>query len=118
MARELRAKLDVTLKTQQNVNMKTTVELPDELVHEIELVAVHEGKDLNDAVAGLLRKGLDATAAEPATVVIADQASLGRRREIAEKFISGEWSVELSGFEAGRAADRAAARERSERWRT
>jgi hypothetical protein len=111
-------KLDAALANRQNGKMQTTVELPDELVHEIELRAEHEGKDLKEAVADLLRKGLDATAVGPATVVMADQASLDRRREIAEKFISGEWGVELSGFEAGRAADREAARERSERWRT
>jgi hypothetical protein len=53
----------------------------------------------------------------PATLVQADQMSLERRKEIAEKFISGEWGVELSGYEAGRAADRDSARERGERWR-
>lgn len=99
--------------------MKTTLELPDELVKEIKLLAVHEGKKLKDIVADLLRKGLaDAASVGSATVVKADQATLDRRREIAEKFISGEWGVELTGYEAGRAADRESARERAGRWRT
>src|SRR5262245_36764156 len=98
--------------------MKTTLELPDDLVHEIELAAVQGGKELSVTVADLLRKGLTVAAAEPATLGMADQSSLDRRKEIADKFLSGEWGVELSGFEAGRAADRESARERSERWRT
>ena len=38
--------------------MKTTVELPDDLVREIESRAEREGRKLQDAVADLLRKGL------------------------------------------------------------
>ena len=38
--------------------MKTTLELPDELVREIKLRAVREGRKLKEAVADLLRKGL------------------------------------------------------------
>ena len=40
-----------------------------------------------------------------------------RREEIAGKFISGEWGTELSGFEEGRAADRASAKKRDAIWR-
>jgi hypothetical protein len=98
--------------------MKTTLELPEDLVHEIELVAAHDGKDLGDAVIELLRKGLNLAANGPQTTVQVDQASLVRRKEIAEKFMSGEWGVELSGFEAGRAADRESSIERGERWRS
>ena|ERR1700676_1026896 len=97
--------------------MKTTLELPDDLVKEIKLRAVHEGKKLKDAVADLLRKGLKSTSTGSGTVVKADKAMLARRREIAEKFISGEWGVELEGFEAGRAADREAAKKRAKLWR-
>ena len=39
--------------------MKTTVELPDGLVREIKLRAVHDGKKLKDIITDLLRKGLD-----------------------------------------------------------
>ena len=97
--------------------MKTTLQLPDALIKEVKVRAIHEGKKLQDAVAGLLRKGLDAEPANGATVVRADKAMLKRRREIAEKFISGEWGVELPEFEANRAADRREARERDARWR-
>jgi hypothetical protein len=38
--------------------MKTTLELPDALVREIKLRAVHEGRKLKDVIADLLRAGL------------------------------------------------------------
>src|ERR1700694_2981462 len=38
--------------------MKTTVDLPDELVKQVKIRAVREGRKLKDAVADLLRKGL------------------------------------------------------------
>ncbi len=44
--------------------MKTTLDLPDTLVREIKLRAVHKRQKLKDAVAELLRKGL-AAAADP-----------------------------------------------------
>jgi hypothetical protein len=40
--------------------MKTTLDLPDDLVIEIKLRAVREGRKLKDAMADLLRKGLTA----------------------------------------------------------
>jgi plasmid stability protein len=97
--------------------MKATLDLPDDLLKEVRLRAVHEGKKLKDAVAELLRKGLANAAGRTATVVKADKATLSCRREVAQKFISGQWGVELAGFAADRAADRASARERSARWR-
>ncbi len=97
--------------------MKTTFDLPDELVKELKLRAVHEGKKLKDAVADILRKGLAVGPIGSATIVKADKAMMKRRKEIGKKFISGEWSVELAGFEAGQAADLASARERASRWR-
>lgn len=42
--------------------MKSTFELPDDLVREIKLKAVHEGRKLKDAMAELLRAGLAAGA--------------------------------------------------------
>jgi hypothetical protein len=98
--------------------MKTTLELPEDLVNEIESRAVHEGKQLQEAVADLLRKGLAAAAAEIEIPVCTEQSLLQRRKELAEKFISGEWGAELAGFEAGRAADRESARARAESWRS
>lgn len=40
--------------------MKTTLDLPDDLVLQLKLRAVHEGKKLKDAVAETLRAGLTA----------------------------------------------------------
>lgn len=40
--------------------MKTTIELPDALMREVKLRAVHEGRKLKDIVADLLRKGMAA----------------------------------------------------------
>src|SRR5882724_7863117 len=91
------------------VLMKTTLELPDELVKEIKLRAVHEGKKLKDVVADLLRKGLAAGAVGSATVVKADKAMLKQRRELTRKFVSGEWGVKLAGHEAAELADRKSA---------
>jgi hypothetical protein len=50
--------LDIKLGNQQNGLMKTTLDLPDELVREIKLRAVHEGRKLKEVVADLLRAGL------------------------------------------------------------
>jgi plasmid stability protein len=41
--------------------MKTTLELPDELMREVKIRAVHEHKKLKDIVAELLRKGIAAS---------------------------------------------------------
>lgn len=52
--------------------MKTTLDLPDALVKQVKLRALRDGRKLKDAVADLLRKGLDvamdtkADAQEPA----------------------------------------------------
>lgn len=97
--------------------MKTTLDIPDELVQEIQRLAEHEGKELTDAVTDLLRQALAATAGN-GSIAKADRDMLDRRREIVGKFISGEWGVELSGYEAGRASDRESAQERAGRWRT
>jgi len=97
--------------------MKTTLELPDDLVKQIKLRAVHEGRKLKDAVADLLRKGLAAGSGASATVVKADKAMLKRRRELTRKFVSGEWGLELAGFEAAQEADRRAASKRASAWR-
>ena len=47
-------------------NMKTTLELPDELMRRVELRAIHRNQKLNDAVAQLLEAGIAALpTAEP-----------------------------------------------------
>lgn len=57
--------------------MKTTLELPDALVKQVKLRALHTGVKLKDAVADLLRKGLavaeDLGRDEEKAVVIKDK---------------------------------------------
>ena len=54
--------LDTKLANKQNNFMKTTVDLPEALVHEIKLHAVNKRQKLEDAVAELLRTALAASA--------------------------------------------------------
>jgi hypothetical protein len=52
--------LDRKLANQKNGSMKTTLDLPDALVKQVKLRALKEGRKLKDAIADLLRKGLNA----------------------------------------------------------
>lgn len=45
-------------ESQQAGRMKTTIDLPPELVREMKLMAVHEGRKLKDVAADLLKRGL------------------------------------------------------------
>ncbi len=47
--------------------MKTTLELPDELMRAVKIRAVRENRKLKDAVADLLRRGLSQSGATPRT---------------------------------------------------
>jgi hypothetical protein len=49
--------------------------------------------------------------------LVTDALLLKRREKLAQKFITGEWGVELQGFEAAQAADRQADRQGEKRWR-
>lgn len=74
--------------------MKITVELSDSDIEEI------------CRLTGESKKG-------PAIrKMVAEALMLKRREEIAGKFVTGEWGVSLTGFEAGRAAERRAAARR------
>lgn len=95
--------------------MKTTLDLPDDLLREVELRGLHEGPELDKAVADALRHWLGYSAS--ATAVSADEVMLQRRREATQKFVSGEWGVELAGYEAGREAERRKSTERAQAWR-
>ena len=95
--------------------MVTALDLPQDLVEDIQLRAAQEGRRIDETVAELLRAGL--AASSRATVVNADAAMLQKRKEIVEKFLSGEWAAEFAGFEKGRAADRSSAAERDRTWR-
>jgi hypothetical protein len=48
--------------------VKTTIDLPDELMRTIKIRAVQERRKLKDMVADLLRRGLAAESAQPTTV--------------------------------------------------
>jgi len=79
--------------------MKITVELPESDLHEI------------CQLTGIQKKG-------PAIrKVLDDVLRLGRRAEISQKFMTGEWSAKLDGFEAARAADRISDQNISDLWR-
>ena len=79
--------------------MKVTVELSDS-----EMSAVCR-------VTGQRKKG-------PAIrQLVVDALMLQRRREMTEKFVSGEWSAALGGFEAARRRDRRTAKRRATVWR-
>lgn len=94
--------------------MKTTLDLPDQLVEAVKLTAVHDGMKFRDAMADLLRKGMAASAKKTPTVVHADKAMLQRRKEMTRKFVAGEWGLELSGYEQARKVDRSLARKKAE----
>jgi hypothetical protein len=57
----LNCQLDRKMVNQQNAFMKTTLDLPEDLVTQVKIRAVRERKKLKDAVAELLRKGLAST---------------------------------------------------------
>jgi hypothetical protein len=79
--------------------MKITLELPESDLREI------------CQLTGIRKKG-------PAIrKVLDDVLRLGRRAEISQKFMSGEWPAELDTFEAARAADRISDQNLAELWR-
>ncbi|MDA0765217.1 MAG: hypothetical protein O3A92_00120 [Verrucomicrobia bacterium] len=49
--------------------------------------------------------------------MLADTLLAQRRAQIAGKFLSGQWSAELKGYETARLADRSQAQTLSEQWR-
>jgi plasmid stability protein len=46
--------------------MKTTLDLPDDLMRQVKIRAVHEQKKLKDAIAEFIRKGMAAGESRPA----------------------------------------------------
>ena len=46
--------------------MKTTLDLPDGLMREVKIRAIHEDKKLKDAIAEFIRKGMAAGKSRPA----------------------------------------------------
>ena len=49
--------------------------------------------------------------------LVTDALLLKRREKLAQKFIDGEWGVDLKGLEAAQAADGKADRQSEDRWR-
>ncbi|MCH8512144.1 MAG: hypothetical protein LAT83_10900 [Kiritimatiellae bacterium] len=79
--------------------MKITVELPEE-----EMMEICE-------LSGTQKKG-------PAIRILLDDAlQLRRRSKISQKFLTGEWSSELDGYEVAKAAEKQSARTLAEQWR-
>lgn len=79
--------------------MKITVELPENELNEI------------CEITGIAKKG-------PAIrKLLFDSLLAQRRAKIAGKFLSGEWSAELSGYEATKSSDRKKSHKLSEQWR-
>jgi len=57
--------------------MKTALDLPDELVREVKMLAVRRGRKLKDAMADLLRLGLDASVVPSSPAPIAEDPLTG-----------------------------------------
>ena len=79
--------------------MKITVEVPDSELKEICRVTGEKKK--GPAIRKLVKEAL----------------ALKRREELAQKFISGEWGVELKGFEQAQAIDGRVESNRAASWR-
>ncbi len=88
------------------------VELPDDLIEDIRFRTEQEGREIEETIADLVRAGLGQSSNRqtPARV---DASVLERRTGVAEKFLSGEWGVDLTGFREGRVADRNSATDRA-----
>lgn len=98
--------------------MIMTLDLPADLVEDIQLRATQEGRGFDETVADLLRAGLAVSGGvRPRTVVHADPSMLAERRRLIEEFLSGKLGFDLSGFEEGRASDRERAKIRERAWR-
>lgn len=79
--------------------MKIIVELPEEEMREI------------CELSGTQKKG-------PSIRILLDDAlQLRRRARVSQKFLTGEWSAELDGYEAVKANERQTARTLGEKWR-
>lgn len=79
--------------------MKVTVDIPDSEMAEV------------CRFTGESKKG-------PAILRMVSSALMMKRREkLSQKFISGEWGVDLAGFEEGRARERIVSDGQSKAWR-
>ena len=79
--------------------MKVTVDLPDSELKEICFFTQEKKKG------PAIRK------------MMTDALMMKRREMLSQKFISGEWGVELVTFEEGKSRDRQAGKKRDQKWR-
>jgi hypothetical protein len=70
----LRQNFDRKLENQQSGRVKTTLDLPNDLVREVKLRAVNEGRKLKDVISDLLRQGLG----HPTSTISQGNARRGR----------------------------------------
>jgi plasmid stability protein len=96
--------------------MSTKLDIPDDLAEDVRLRAEEEGRGLDETAAALLRIGLASLSVQPVTAIRATSSMLEQRKRIADKFITGEWGLELAGFREGRDADRESAEVRARAW--
>lgn len=94
--------------------MSKTLELPDDVMTAVASRALQTGQHVQDVVAQLLRQALAVDSATPAETRDAMQI---RRQEMTQKFLTGEWGVELAGYEEACAADHRRETERARAWR-
>lgn len=92
--------------------MTKKIELPEELVQEIERRAALEGKN----AAAVIQEGLDLSAKAKPTPIIVDAAMLAERKILLDKFLKGEWSIDFDGFEEAQAKERAELEEQMKMW--
>jgi hypothetical protein len=74
--------VDINMVICENINMRTTLDLPDELVTEIKILAAQERSSLKELIGELLRNGLRArtvtTRQNPLPPIYRSRASIGR----------------------------------------
>lgn len=94
--------------------MSTALELPDDVMSAVASRALQIGRPVEDVAAQLLRLAL---AVDPNAPAEAADAMRRRCEEMTRKFLTGEWGVELAGYEAARAADQRQEADRARAWR-
>ena len=92
--------------------MGTTLRLPLELVQEVQDRAEQTGQTLEVVAARLLSSAL--VAERDTRSESSDPSLLARRRELTQKFVSGELGVELAGIDGSREEDRRKSLERAD----
>jgi len=82
------AKVDGKPALWENGNVKTTFELPDDLIRRVKLHAIHEKQKLKDAVAFLLEKGM-AHSSSNAVSLLPKPVALRKHKSVKARDIEG-----------------------------